>query len=160
MACITQSDFLRVKKRYTTHRKDNAVEQDSRCVEWLRKAAEAEMRGLEVVRRHGEAQQRDEAVRRDRRDTARRNQGCECNLAWKDGAEERGTEDEHDCHGVARLAVVRDLANPAGEREHTVTRHGEDQAGGGDYGDTRVLKMSSGEISLVFWMTEQCASPL
>lgn len=60
-------------------------------------------------------------------------------MTGEDGAEEAGTEDVHDCHGVSRLFVAVDLANPGGEGQDTVTGHGKNKSGGSDDRDTSAL---------------------
>jgi hypothetical protein len=141
MTCVYSTFSERATgERDETHGKYNGIEERRARVEWAGERAEAKVRALEVVRGLREPEQRDEAVRGDGGHAAGADEACERHLAWEDRAQERGGEDEDDGHGVARLAVRRDLADPAGEGEDAVARDGEDQPRGGNDGDARVLR--------------------
>lgn len=61
-------------------------------------------------------------------------------MTGEDGAKKGGTKDEHDSHGILGLSVTVHASDPSRERENAVAGNGEDKTGGGDDGDTGVLK--------------------
>lgn len=100
------------------------------------------MRSLELVACHGEAQERNEAVRRDGRNTSSGHQRREGDGTREDRAQDDGTEDIHDGHCIARLAICIHAANPVGHWQNAIARNGKDQARSSDDGDTSVLQYS------------------
>lgn len=103
---------------------------------------------LEVVRGHRKAEDSDEAVGGRGRDAARRRERREGDRRGEDGAEERCAEDEHDRHGVARLALLVDLPDPSREGKHTITGDRKDEPRGGYDRYTRVLGMGQRCLSV------------
>ena len=61
-------------------------------------------------------------------------------MTGEDRAEEGGTEDVHDRHGVSWLFVFVDLANPGREGKNTIAGHSENETGRCDDCDAGTLR--------------------
>lgn len=102
------------------------------------------MAAREVIRSHREPEEGDEAVSSSGGYATRGGERRKRDCRGQDRAEERGTEDKHNRHGVARLALVVDLPDPVREGEHAVACDGEYEPRGGHDGHACVLQKSRG----------------